>query len=139
MRRALKIVTMLAVFVLWICGNTYIALSCYLNRQHNHSHYHVNGSEVCNCHHEDSDKTHFESPHACNHDHSNKVALYDANKRNSIDIEPIALSIEAKLSENIDIEDVVSITSPRHYERKIPLPSSPTLSRRGLRAPPVVA
>lgn len=134
----LKIVTMLAVYLMWICGNTYIALSCHINRQHNHAHYHLNGSEVCDCHHEDSDKIHFESPHACKHDHSNKVTLYDSTKRNNLDIEPIALYI-APLNNNIDIEDVVSLLTPRYYERKVPLPSSPALSRRGLRAPPVVA
>ncbi len=139
MTRMLKIVTMLAVYLMWICGNTYIALSCYIDRQHTHAHYHLNGSEVCDCHHEDSDKIHFESPHACKHDHSNKVALYDSTKRNNIDIEPIVLCIEALLSENIDIEDVVTSRTPRHYEQTVPLLSSPTLSRRGLRAPPVVA
>lgn len=82
---------------------------------------------------------HFETPHGCHHDHSNKIALYDTTKEDTDKIEPTEINISAQIEDNIAIEDVVSKRSPRHYTRKVPIPPSPALTKRGLRAPPVIA
>ena len=134
MKNLAKIATMLAVYLAWICGSTFIAISCHIDREH-----HTHCCAECECHHDGCDRNHFESPHACNHDHSNKVILYDTYKRNSIDIEPIALSIFVQHNNETAIEECISTRQFRHHERGVPIPSSPTLSRRGMRAPPVVA
>ncbi|MBO7220535.1 MAG: hypothetical protein J6V21_05050 [Alistipes sp.] len=131
----MKIVAMLAVYLVWVCSNSVIALSCHANQsQHIHC-----CSKSCDCHHEGCEKIHFESPHGCNHDHSNKIALYDTIKENTNNIEPKVINITAQIEDNIAIEDVVSMRFHQHYQRKIPLPASPTSTRCGLRAPPVVA
>lgn len=135
MKRAMKIVTMLAVYLVWVCSNSVISLSCYANHA---EHIHCCGQQ-CDCHHEGCEKMHFESPHGCHHDHSNRIALYDTTKENNIEIEPVALSIAAQLEDSISIEEIVLVRTARHYFRKVPLPSSPTLSGCGMRAPPVVA
>ena len=135
MRRAMKIVIMLAVYLVWVCSNPIIALSCHA---HNSEHIHCCGQH-CECHHEGCEKIHFESPHGCHHDHSNKIVLYDTTKEDSNNIEPKVLNITAQIEDNIAIEDVVLKRISRHYERKVPIALSPTLSRHGLRAPPVIA
>lgn len=128
-----KIAVMLTVYLLWICGNSAIAISCHANSdQHTHC------CKSCECHHEGCDKPHVETPHACHHDHSNRIALYSI-KKNNLNIEPIALCISAQLEDNLSIEDFPSATLNRLYERKIPITPPPTLLRRGLRAPPVIA
>lgn len=139
MMRVTKIVAMLAVYLAWICGNSITAISCHANRVDRHLHYHADGVKSCCCCHEGWETPHFEQPHGCNHDHSNKIALYDTTKRDNINIEPIMLSIAAQISDDLRIEEVHIVRNPRCYERKVPLPSSPDVSRRGLRAPPVVA
>lgn len=139
MKRITRIALMLAVYLVWIFGNTTIALSCHANRVHTHTHYHINGAEVCDCHHQDWQTPHFESPHSCNHDHSNRIALYNTSKEGSVNIAPVVLSVTAQLGDNLAIEEITSRRSPRNYTRKTPLPPSPTLARRGMRAPPVVA
>jgi hexosaminidase len=53
--------------------------------------------------------------------------------------EPKVINITAQIEDNIAIEDVVLKRTSRYYERKVPIALSPTLSRRGLRAPPVIA
>ena len=126
---------MLAVYLAWICGNTAIALACHANQEQ-----HIHCCKSCECHHEDCEKSHFERPHGCHHDHSNTIVLYDtAKKKNNANIEPIVLNIMAQIEDNIAIEDIISHNTPRLYERGIPLPLPPTLSRCGLRAPPVIA
>ena len=134
MRHPAQIATMLAVYLMWICGTTYIAISCHIDREH-----HTHCCASCECHHEGCDKSHFEAPHACNHDHSNTIALYDTAKQSTLNIAPAELCIDAQLNNNLPIEEIASIRTPRHYERDIPIPPPPTLSRRGMRAPPVVA
>lgn len=135
MMRMAKIAMMLAVYLVWVCSNPVIALSCHANHD---KHIHC-CAKSCDCHHEGCDKLHFEAPHACNHDHSNKIALYDGAKRDNINIEPAMFSIADQLSDDLRIEEIASLRAPQHYERKVPLPPSPALSRRGMRAPPVVA
>lgn len=135
MRRLAKITLMLAVYLVWVCSNSVISLSCYANHD---KHIHCCGKS-CDCHHEGCDKVHFESPHGCHHDHSNTIVLYDTAKKSIDNIKPAEINIAAQLEDNISIEDVVSVRISRHYECKIPIPSSPTLSRHGMRAPPVVA
>ena len=125
---------MLAVYLLWICGNSSIAISCHANQEQ-----HTNCCKSCECHHEGCEKPHVEVPHACHHDHSNTIALYDSTKKDNINIEPIIINITAQIEKNIAIEDIPTIRQARHYEQDIPIPSSPTISRRGLRAPPVIA
>ena len=134
MKNLAKIATMLAVYLAWICGTTFIAISCHIDRKH-----HTHCCAECECHHDDCNRNHFESPHACNHDHSNKVILYDTYKRNSANTEPIALHIFVQHNNTVTIEKSLSARQFRHHERGVPIPSSPTLSRRGMRAPPVVA
>ena len=126
---------MLAVYLVWVCSNPIIALSCHA---HHSEHIHCCGQH-CECHHEGYEKIHFESPHGCHHDHSNKIALYDTTKEDSNNIEPKVLNITAQIEDNIAIEDVVLKRISRHYERKVPIPITPTLSGSGLRAPPVIA
>jgi hypothetical protein len=134
MARVAKIAIMFVVYLAWICGNPAIALSCHANqKQHTHC------CKSCECHHENCEKVHFEVPHGCHHDHSNTIALYDTVKKNDLNIEPVELSITAQISENLSIEDVISVRSSRYYERKVPIPITPTLSGSGLRAPPVIA
>ncbi len=137
MMRVVKIALMLAVYLAWICSNSVGALTCHSHRNSNPLH-HSGCSATCECHHEGWELIHVESPHSCHHDHSNKIALYDVVKKNNINIEPIALSITAILEYNLRIEEVV-LCSTHFFERKIPIPTAPTLSRRGMRAPPVVA
>ena len=134
MAKVVKIVVLLFVYLMWIGGNSAIAISCHANEaQHTHC------CKSCECHHEGSEKLHVETPHSCHHDHSNTIILYDTTKEDSSSIEPIELNITAILENNISIEDILSVRSHRNYERKIPLPPSPTLLGRGLRAPPVIA
>ena len=135
MQRAIKIATMLAVYLVWICGNSVIALTCHANQE---QHIHCCGQH-CECHHEGCEKKHFESPHGCHHDHSNTIVLYDTTKEDSNNIEPKVINITAQIEDNIAIEDVVLKRTSRYYERKVPIALSPTLSRSGLRAPPVIA
>lgn len=135
MLRAMKIVTMLAVYLVWVCSNPIIALSCHA---HHSEHIHCCGKH-CKCHHEGHEKMHFESPHGCHHDHSNTIVLYDTTKEDSNNIEPKVINITAQIEDNIAIEDVVLKRTSRYYERKVPIALSPTLLGRGLRAPPVVA
>ena len=134
MRHLAKIATMLTVYLAWICGTTFIAISCHIDREH-----HTHCCSECECHHDSCNQSHLESPHACNHDHSNNVILYDTYKQNSIDIEPIATNIFAQNSNVITAEESLSTRQFCHHERGVPIPPSPTLSRRGMRAPPVVA
>ena len=134
MKRFAKIAVMLAVYLTWICGNGIIAISCHANSTH-----HTHCCKMCECHHDNCEEAHFEAPHACNHDHSNKVALYNTAKRNSLNIEPVTLCIAAQLDDTLRIEEIASLRTSHHYDRGAPLPPSPTLSRRGMRAPPIVA
>ncbi len=134
MSKAIKIATMLAVYLVWICGNPIIALDCYA-----HQDQHVHCCSKCECHHEGCEKTHVETPHGCHHDHSNHIALYDTAKKDNINYEPIVLNITAQIEDNIAIEDVITHHTARHYERGVPLPLPPTLSRCGMRGPPVIA
>ena len=134
MARAIKIATMLAAFLVWICGNTAIAFTC-----HGYEKMHAHCGTSCECHHEGCEKKHFESPHGCHHDHSKIIVLYDLAKKKNLNIEPIVLNITAQIEDNIDIKDVITIHTPRHYERGVPLPLPPTLSRCAMRGPPVVA
>ena len=138
MKRIVKIVMLLAVYLVWICGNAAIALTCNAHTLYASNHNHYGCCSSCECHHEGHDIVHVETPHKCHHDHSNTIALYDATKKNNLNIEPIVLSITAQIEDNLRIEEVV-LCSSQHYERKTPIPTAPTLSRRGLRAPPVVA
>ena len=126
---------MLAIYLVWICSNSIIALACHANHE---QHIHCCSSS-CECHHEGCEKMHFEAPHGCHHDHSNTIALYDTVKKNGISIEPVVLSITTQTSDNIRIEKVTTLRSSHHYERKIPIPSSPVLLRHKLRGPPVIA
>lgn len=137
MMRVAKIALMLAVYLSWICSNSVGALTCHSHRSN--THHGSTCSATCVCHHEGWDKLHVDSPHSCHHDHSNKIALYDVAKRNNLNIEPVEFSITALVSDNIRIEEMVSISRPQYYRRTVPIPPSPTLSRRGMRAPPVVA
>jgi hypothetical protein len=132
MGRFVKIATLLAVYLAWICGTAFIALSCNAKK-------HTLCTHCCECHHEGCDKAHVETPHSCNHDHSNTVILYDSTKKNGINIEPIMLCIAAQIENLLSIEDVPSIRQPRHYERDIPIHPLHITARRGMRAPPVVA
>ena len=135
MKRVMKIVTMLAVYLVWVCSNPVIALSCHA---HQAEHIHCCGQH-CECHHEGCEKMHFESPHGCHHDHSNTIVLYDTTKEDSNNIEPKVINITAQIEDNIAIEDVVLKRTSRHYERKVPIAESPTLLGCVLRAPPVIA
>ena len=132
MGRFVKIATLLAVYLAWICGTAFIALSCNAKK-------HTLCTHCCECHHEGCDKAHVETPHSCNHDHSNTVILYDSTKKNGFNIEPIVLCIAAQIENLLSIEDVPSIRQPRHYERDIPIRPLHITARRGMRAPPVVA
>ena len=134
MRHLAKIATMLAVYLTWICGSTFIAISCHIDREH-----HTHCCTECECHHSGCNTNHLEAPHACNHDHSNNVILYDTYKRYSVDLEPIALTIFTQQNNAVAIEECLSTDQSIHRERGVPIPPSPTLSRRGMRAPPVVA
>ena len=124
MTRIVKIVAMLAVYLVWIFSNSAIALSC-----------HANHAEHIHC----CEKMHFEAPHGCHHDHSNTIVLYDTTKERANNIEPAEINITAKLEDNIAIEDIVLKRTSRHYERKVPIAESPTLLGCVLRAPPVIA
>ena len=135
MGRVAKVITLLAVYLAWICGTTAIAISCNIR----HSNRHATHAHCCECHHEGCDKVHVEEPHSCNHDHSNTIVLYDSTKKNGINIEPVALCISAQIENLLSIEDVPSIRQPRHYERDIPIHPMHITARRGMRAPPVVA
>ena len=137
MQRAMKIVTMLAVYLVWVCSNSVIALSCYANHA---EHIHCCGKS-CDCHHEGHEKMHFESPHGCHHDHSNRIALYDISKEQKIDIKPVINSVDLHLltPHYSLLTTHYSLLTPHYYERSESLPQSPTLSWHGMRAPPVVA
>ncbi len=135
MKRLAKITMILAVYLVWVCSNSVIALSCYANQS---KHVHCCGKS-CECHHSGCEKLHFESPHGCSHDHSNTIALYDTIKEDTNDIKPAEINIAAQIDDNIDIADVIQYRIPYLYERNVPLPSPPALSRCGMRAPPVVA
>ena len=126
---------MLAIYLVWICSTPIIALTCHANHEQ-----HTNCCSIsCECHHEGCKKIHFETPHNCHHDHSNTIALYDTTKEDTNNIEPKVINITAQIEDNIAIEDVVLRRTSRHYERKVPIAESPTLLRRGLRGPPIVA
>ena len=135
MGRFIKIASLLAVYLVWICGTTFIALSCHAN----HAKKHTLCAHCCECHHEGCDKVHVETPHSCNHDHSNTVVLYDTTKKNGINIEPVELCISAQIEDNLSIDDIPLTRLSRHYERDIPIRHLLTTTRRGMRAPPVVA
>ena len=126
---------MLAVYLVWIFSNSAIALSCHANHAER---IHCCGQH-CECHHEGCEKMHFEAPHGCHHDHSNTIALYDTTKRLGISIEPVELDITDKCNIELDIDNIFIKRISLDYERKVPLSSAPTLTRRGLRAPPVIA
>jgi len=133
----MKIVTMLAVYLVWVCSNSVIALSCYANHA---EHIHCCGQH-CDCHHEGCDKMHFESPHGCHHDHSNRIALYDISKEQEIDIKPVINSVDLHLltPHYSLLTTHCSLLTTHYYERSESLPQSPTLLGCGMRAPPVVA
>jgi hypothetical protein len=134
MAKVAKIALLFAVYLMWICGNPAIALSCHANEaQHTHC------CKSCECHHEGSEKIHVETPHSCHHDHSNTIVLYDTTKRLGISIEPAELDITDKCNIELDIDHIFIKRISLHYERKVPLQPAPSLSRRGLRAPPVIA
>ena len=135
MGRFVRIATLLSVYLAWICGMAFVDLSC----QDSHACSQSDCADCCECHHEDCHKVHFEQPHSCNHDHSCKLVFYDTSKKNSLIIEPTALCIAAQLEDNLSIEDIPSIRQPRYYERGVPIHSVCITSRRGMRAPPVVA
>ena len=129
-----KIATMLAVYLLWICGNSAIAISCHADQKE-----HAHCCKSCECHHDGCDKQHIERPHSCHHDHSNTIVLYDSTKKSNLNIEPIVLSIISNIVNNFHVDNIATKRISQHFERKISIKSSPTLSRRGLRAPPVIA
>ena len=137
MRRLAKITLMLAVYLVWVCSNSVIALSCYANHA---EHIHCCG-QSCDCHHEGCEKAHFESPHGCHHDHSNRIVLYDTTKEKEIDVEPVISSVDLHLltPNSSLLTSISSLLTPNYYERSEFLPLSPTLSGCGMRAPPVVA
>ena len=93
MKKIAKITLMLAVYLVWVCSNSVIALSCYANHD---KHIHC-CAKSCDCHHDDWEKAHFESPHGCHHDHSNRIALYDISKEQEIDIKPVINSVDLHL------------------------------------------
>ena len=134
MKHLTKIATMLAVYLTWICGTTFIAISCHIERE-----LHTHCCAKCECYHEDCEMSHFEAPHACNHDHSNTIALYDTAKRYIPNIAPISHCISAMANNLLPIEEVITVRIKKEYERGVPLPPSPSLSRCGMRAPPIVA
>ena len=137
MQRAMKIVAMLAIYLVWVCSNPIIALSCHA---HQAEHIHCCGQH-CECHHEGCEKMHFEAPHGCHHDHSNTIVLYDTTKEKEIDIKPIASSTPLHLASthNSSLTTLYSLRSTHYYEQSESIPLSPTLLGRGLRAPPVIA
>ena len=135
MGRLTKVVTLLAVYLAWICGAAFVALSCHANNSGDYT----PCTHCCECHHEGCDKVHIETPHSCNHDHSNIVVLYDNTKRIDINIEPVALCLSARLEDNLSLEDIPSIGKLRYYERDIPIHPLHLSTRCGMRAPPVVA
>ena len=135
MKKIAKIALMLAVYLVWVCSNSVIALSCRANHE---EHIHC-CHQHCDCHHDGWEKAHFEAPHGCNHDHSNRIVLYDTTKEDSNKIEPTEINITAQIEDNLAIEDVVSVHTSQHHNRQVPLPLSPTLSWHGMRAPPVIA
>lgn len=147
--RLVKIVAVLAVYLSWVFGNSIAVLSC--NAHHSKTQYICYGGcclscdckqqnlEVCECRHDGWDKLHVEAPHSCNHDHSNKIALYDVVKKSNLNIEPIRLDITAQTSDIIHIEKVADRRNTRYYDLQLTLPLPPTITRCGLRAPPVVA
>ena len=134
MKRLAKIVSMLVVYLVWVFGNSVIALSCHA---HHSEHIHYCGQH-CKCHHEGCEKMHFESHHGCHHDHSNTIVLYDTTKENEINIEPVAHISHLTLSSYL-ITPISSPLSHHYYERSESIPLSPTLLGHGMRAPPVVA
>ena len=137
MKKIAKITLMLAVYLVWVCSNSVIALSCYANHD---KHIHC-CAKSCSCHHDDWEKAHFESPHGCHHDHSNRIALYDISKEQKIDIKPVINSVDLHLltPHYSLLTTHYSLLTPHYYERSESLPQSPTLSWHGMRAPPVVA
>ncbi len=128
---------MLAVYLVWVCSNPVIALSCHA---HHSEHIHCCGQH-CKCHHEGCEKMHFESPHGCHHDHSNTIVLYDTIKEYEVDIEPIASSTHFHLASTHHslLTTLYSLLSTHYDERSESIAQSPTLLGRGLRAPPVIA
>ena len=137
MKRLAKITLMLAVYLVWVCSNSVIALSCYANHD---KHIHC-CAKSCDCHHDDWEKAHFESPHGCHHDHSNRIVLYDTTKEREIDIKPVINSVDLHLlTPHYSLHTThFSLPTSHYYERSESLPQSPTLSWHGMRAPPVVA
>ena len=135
MGRFVRIATLLSVYLAWICGMAFVDLSC----QDDHTDGQQRYADCCECHHKDCHKVHFEQPHSCNHDHSCKLVFYDTDKKHSLIVEPAALCIAAQLEDNLSIENIHTIRRPRHYERGVPIRSVCITSRRGMRAPPVVA
>lgn len=137
MKRLAKIVVMLVVYLVWVFGNSVIALSCHANHD---KHIHC-CAKSCDCHHEGWEKVHFESPHACNHDHSNKITLYDTTKEKKADIEPVVSTTHFYLAtaHSSLLTTYYSLLTTHYCEHSEPLPPSPTLSGCGMRAPPVVA
>ena len=135
MRLTLRVATMLAAYLMWICGTTFIALSCHIDNLDRGSHC----CASCACHHEGCEANHLESPHACDHDHSNRVILYDTAKQPTLNLEPAERCIAALTGELLHIEDISTQRTALTDDRDTPLPPSPRLSRRGMRAPPVVA
>ena len=135
MTRIVKIVAMLAVYLVWIFSNSVIALSCHANHA---EHIHCCGQH-CECHHEGCEKTHVETPHGCHHDHSITIALYDTTKKDNTDVVPAEMNITAILENDISIEDIATARHNSYFQRKIPLPPFPTIIGCGMRAPPVVA
>ena len=137
MKRLAKITLMLAVYLVWVCSNSVISLSCYANHA---EHIHCCGQH-CDCHHEGCEKMHFESPHGCHHDHSNRIALYDISKEQEIDTKPVINSVDLHLltPHYSLLTTHYSLLTTHYYERSESLPQSPTLLGCGMRAPPVVA
>jgi hypothetical protein len=135
MQKIAKIALMLAVYLVWVCGNSAIALSCHTNA-YKHQ---LCCAEKCDCHHEGCEKTHVETPHGCHHDHSITIALYDTTKKDNTDVVPAEINITAILENDISIEDIATARHNSYFQRKIPLPPFPTITGCGMRAPPVVA
>ena len=137
MKKIAKIALMLAVYLVWVCSNSVIALSCRANHE---EHIHC-CHQHCDCHHEGWEKAHFEAPHGCNHDHSNHIVLYDTTKEREIDIKPVMSSMDFHLLTTLYslLTTHCSLLTTHYYERSESIPLSPTLSWHGMRAPPVIA
>ncbi len=137
MKKIAKITLILSVYLVWVFGNSVIALSCRANHE---EHIHC-CSKHCDCHHEGWELAHFESPHGCHHDHSNKIVLYDTTKEREFGVKPVMCygSLHLPTPNPSLLAPDSTLLTPDFIERSVALPPLPTLSRHGMRAPPVVA